>query len=321
MVTAHGLCRRFGDRLAVDGLSFDLRAGEIFALLGPNGAGKTTAIRLLAGLISPTSGSITVGGTELTARTAQVIRARVGILTEAPGLWERLTVRQNLTIYAELFEVPEVQATVERHLRLVELWERRDDQAGLLSKGMKQKLALARALVHDPQVVLLDEPTAGLDPRTARTVRELILNLRARRRAVLVSTHNLDEAERLADRVGVLRTRLVALDAPHALRRRLFGHRVRIRLDRDPTALVAQLAQAGATDIRTEGFGCVMDVSEPDIQIPAIVRALVSSGAGVREVADDRPSLEDIYLKLLEEAHPVNRREIERNPPPRTQRT
>ncbi len=304
MIQVAHLTRRFGDRLAVDDVSFRIGPGQVFGLLGPNGAGKTSTMRMLAGLIRPSSGEITVAGLTLSAGTSAAVRSRVGILTEAPGLWEKLSAHQNLMVHARLFGVPAPSDAVERHLRLLDLWERRDDAVVLLSKGMRQKLALARALVHDPPVVLLDEPTAGLDPKTARTVRDLILTLRGLGRCVLVSTHNLDEAERLSDLVGVLQGRLVALDSPEALRRRLFGRRIKVTLDRDPGGLSARLASVGVTRIQTQGFECIMEVDEPERQVPQIVRLLVEAGAGIRRVAEEHPPLEQVYLKLLEEDRP-----------------
>lgn len=198
MVETRALTRRFGDRLAVDGLTLDVRAGEVVSLLGPNGAGKTTTFRMLASLLMPTSGEATVAGTRLTASTAGAMRSRVGLLTEAPGLWERLSVRRNLLTYADLHGVADPGARVAAVMDAVGLADRADDRAGALSKGLKQRVALARAVVHDPQVVLLDEPTSGLDPAGARQVRDLIRQLREDGRAVLVSTHNLAEAEELS---------------------------------------------------------------------------------------------------------------------------
>jgi ABC-2 type transport system ATP-binding protein len=192
---------------------------------------------------------------------------------------------------------------VERVLRLFELWERRGDRVAQLSKGMKQKLALARALVHDPAIVLLDEPTANLDPQTARTVRDLLRTLRGEGRAIVVSTHNLDEIERLADRIALVRRTLVAIGAPTDLRRDLFGRRLRVRFteSRPPAAALAvEASRAGARDVRTDGDEISMVLEDPDRMTPSIVRALVAAGAQIREVIDDEPALEDVYLKLMD---------------------
>jgi ABC-2 type transport system ATP-binding protein len=299
---ASHLVRRFGDRVAVNDVTFEVAAGEVFGLLGPNGAGKTTTLRMLGGLIPPTSGGIRIGGTALDRASGGALRARIGFLTETPGLWDHLTVFDNVAVYARLFGVANVTAAVDVVLRRFELWDRRADRAALLSKGMKQKLALARALVHDPEVVLLDEPTANLDPQTARSVRDLLLDLRQRGRVVIVSTHNLDEIERVADRVALISTRLVAIGAPAVLRRQMFGRRLRVRIAAGGAAAAALSVvaeRAGARDVRLEDDGLSMTVDDPEARVPAIVRALVDHGAAIREALDEQPPLEDVYLRLL----------------------
>ncbi len=316
MISADRISRRFGDRLAVEDVSFDVRPGEVFGLLGPNGAGKTTTLRMLGGLILPTSGSVRIGGQPFTRATGGALRARIGFLTETPGLWDQLSVEDNLHVYARLFAVAAPRLAVERVLRMLELWDRRSDSVALLSKGMKQKLALGRALVHDPKVILLDEPTANLDPQTSRTVRELLRTLRGEGRAIVVSTHNLDEAERMADRVALVSGRLIAVGQPAVLRREVFGRRLRVRLlasARPLADFVDIAARAGAHDVRLEGSGSrdhgtgisahgaelSLVLESPDADTPGIVRALVDGGAEVRAVFDEEPALEDVYLKLL----------------------
>jgi ABC-2 type transport system ATP-binding protein len=302
VLSASRLVRRFDDRVAVDDVTFDVAAGEVFGLLGPNGAGKTTTLRMLGGLIPPTAGEIRIGGTLLDAATGAALRTRIGFLTETPGLWDQLTVFDNLAVHARLFGIANAASAVGSVLRRFELWDRRSDRAALLSKGMKQKLALARALVHDPEIVLLDEPTANLDPQTSRGVRDLLLDLRRRGRAVIVSTHNLGEIERLADRVALISTRLVAIGAPAVLRRQIFGRRLRVRVTSNGTTtadLAAVAGRAGGREIRIEPDGLSMAVDDPDVSVPAIVRALVEHGASIREACDDQPPLEDVYLRLL----------------------
>ena len=210
-----------------------MHAGEVLCLLGPNGAGKTTTFRMLAALLLPTRGEVMVAGTPLTPDTADQVRSRVGLLTEAPGLWERLTVRANLLTYARLHGVADEGRRVTAVMQDVGIDDRADERAGALSKGLKQRVAIARALVHDPPVVLLDEPTSGLDPASARHVRDLIGRLRADGRAVLVSTHNLAEAEELADRIAILNTRLIACDTPRRLREQRRGGRLVIDVEGD----------------------------------------------------------------------------------------
>jgi ABC-2 type transport system ATP-binding protein len=306
VLAASRLVRRFAERVAVDDVSFEVQPGEVFGLLGPNGAGKTTTLRMLGGLIPPTSGEVRIDGVAIDRASGPRLRARIGFLTETPGLWDQLTVADNLAVYARLFGMADVAGAVERSLRQFELWDRRGDRAALLSKGMKQKVALARALVHDPDVVLLDEPTANLDPQASRAVRDLLLDLRRRGRVVVVSTHNLDEIERLADRVALISTRLVAIGEPTALRREIFGVRLRVRLTGPspaPPDLIAAAERAGGRDVRSDADGLSMRVEHAEISVPAIVRALVLAGAAIREACDDQVSLEDVYMRLLESGH------------------
>jgi ABC-2 type transport system ATP-binding protein len=302
VISASQITRRFGERLAVDSLTFAVERGEVFGLLGPNGAGKTTTLRMLGGLISPSSGTVTIEGRPFTRATAGALRARIGFLTETPGLWDNLTVEDNVRVYARLFGVTRPDLAAERMLQRFELWDRRGDRVALLSKGMKQKLALARALVHEPDIILLDEPTANLDPQTSRTVRDLLRDLRRQGRAIVISTHNLDEVERLADRVGLVSTSLIAIGEPAALRREVFGRRLRVRLAGTfpPAAdLAAAAARAGGHDVRIDGLDLSMVLEDPDGSTPGVIRALVDAGAEIREVFDEQPALEDVYLKLL----------------------
>jgi ABC-2 type transport system ATP-binding protein len=299
VLTAQHLTRRFGNRVAVDDLSFDLLPGEIFALLGPNGAGKTTTLRMVAGLIEPSSGHVTIGGKEVTRHTASGLRSQIGFLTEMPGLWDRLTVTQNLLVYARLHRLPHPHAAIDQALDLLDLRDRAGDPAVQLSKGLRQRVALARTLLHRPTIVLLDEPTAGLDPESACEVRELILRLRSERRTIVLSTHNLDEVERVANRVAVMRTRLVALDTPAALRVHLFGARLRIVVVQAGASFVNVLEKAGFTDVRTDGETLSIGVDDPAADAPLIVRRLVEAGASVVMVMPEQPSLEEVYLTLM----------------------
>jgi ABC-2 type transport system ATP-binding protein len=304
MLTASNLTRRFGSRVAVEELSFELVPGEIFALLGPNGAGKTTTLRMLAGLIEPTSGTVRFGADTMSAATASRLRGRIGFLTEAPGLWERLDVRRNLLVYARLHGLAQPARAVDEALDAFGVLDRAGDMAGQLSKGLKQRVALARALLHRPRVVLLDEPTSGLDPESARDLRTRILQLRDREHAIVISTHNLDEVERMASKVAVLRTRLVALDTPAALRARLFGTRVRITLGQSAEPFAAALARAGITDVRAHDSTLSIAVHDDAIPAPRIVRELVEAGAEIHAVVPEEARLEDVYLRLLHDTGP-----------------
>jgi ABC-2 type transport system ATP-binding protein len=293
------LTRRFDDRVAVEDLSLRVEPGEIFGLLGPNGAGKTTTLRMLAGLLAPSSGSATVAGIPLQPRRMDDVRTRVGLLTEAPGLWDRLTVRMNLSVYARLYGVPQPARAVARALDTFGLSDRADSLAAQLSKGMKQKVAIARALMYDPPVLLLDEPTSGLDPQTARLVRDLVLGLRDDGHTIVISTHNLDEAERVATRIGVLQRRLIAVDTPNALRSRLFGQRVRFVLG-NPQAHASIALRAGARDLQMTEDGFSIALDHPVCDVPCLVRTLVDAGAELHAVIPEQAPLEDVYLTLLE---------------------
>ncbi len=300
MLTASHLTRRFDARIAVDDVSFELAPGEIFALLGPNGAGKTTTLRMLAGLIAPTSGAVQVDGEAMTP-SASHLRGRIGFLTEAPGLWDRLTVYDNLIVYARLQGITASHQAVGRALDLFGIGGRAKDPTAQLSKGLKQRVALARTLLHDPAIVLLDEPTAGLDPESAHETRALILRLRNDNRTVVLSTHNLDEVDRVADRVGVLRTRLIALDTPAALRSRLFGRRVSITLTEAAARYESIVRRAGAADLTIDGTAMSIGADGETMIAPPIVKALVDAGARIVSVIPEEPSLEDVYLRLLKD--------------------
>ena len=298
MIAAAALTRRFGGRTAVDTVSFEVRRGEIVALLGPNGASKTTTLRMLAGLIAPTSGSVAIEGAAVTHANAGAARGRIGFLTESPGLWDRLTVRQNLAVYARLYGLVDGEGRIARAIERFHLDGHASTRAAELSKGMRQKVALARAMLHDPDILLLDEPTSGLDPEIARGVRLLLEERRAAGCAVLVSTHNLDEAERLADRVAVLQQRLLALDAPSALRRRTGGGRLLVRIAGDPAALV-DCVRAIAAGAHVDGTHLIVPLDRIEQQTPQVVGALVAAGAGIVEVRPEVPALEEVYLRLV----------------------
>lgn len=302
MIQASHLTRRFGQRTAVNDITFEVARSEIVALLGPNGAGKTTTLRMLAGLIAPTSGSIAIDGHALTRATGGALRNRIGFLTEAPGLWDRLSIKENLRIYAGLYGLADADRRIDRTLELFALQDRRATLAAELSKGMRQKVALARTLLHEPAVLLLDEPTSGLDPEVTRNFRMLLDERRAAGCAILVSTHNLDEAERLADRVAVLHERLVAIDEPAALRGRLTTGRLIVRVAGDPAVYVPTVhAIAGATAVvAVDGTMLSVQLADADRQTPSIVSALVAAGADILEVRPEMPALEDVYLHLME---------------------
>ena len=299
MIVAKGLTKRFGDVLAVDGLDMDVKPGEIFGFLGPNGAGKTTTIRLLGALIAPTSGKANVAGYEV-GREDHEIRRNVGILTESPGMYDRLSAERNLSFFAELYGVEDVAGQVERYLRLLGLWDRRGDVAATFSKGMRQKLAIARAMLHEPKVLFLDEPTAGLDPEMARLVREFIGELKVKGRTIFLCTHNLDEADRLCDRIAVVNTRLLALDTPEALREKLYDRVVVFHLSAAAPAYVKAIReQPFVRSVESRDNKLVVSLEDPERNNPELIRVLVDAGADIQFVGELRHSLEEIYLRLV----------------------
>lgn len=299
MIVTEGLTKAFNGVRAVDSLSVRVRAGEVFGLLGPNGAGKTTTIRMLTALIAPSAGEATVAGHRV-GREDAAIRRSVGILTETPGMYEGLSAARNLAFYARMYEVEDVEGQVEKYLSMLGLWERRFELVGTFSKGMRQKLAIARALLHEPRILFLDEPTSGLDPQMARTVRDFIHELSGEGRTIVLTTHNLTVADRLCDRIGVLRSRLLILDSPAALRRRLFGRTVVFHLGDDASPFVDEFAghefvsSAEAVDNKL-----VLQLDEPEARNPDMIRRLVALGADVQFVGEIRRSLEDIYLQII----------------------
>src|SRR5207344_2748665 len=224
-----GLCKRFGDRVAFDDVSFEIGYGEVFGFLGPNGAGKTTTVRTLGTLIAPTSGSAMVAGFPLTPENGVEIRRRISIMPESPGLYLRLSVAENLGCFADLYEVADPKDRIDRALRAVNLADRAHDTCGTLSKGLRQRVALARALLSDPQVLFLDEPTSGLDPAAARDVHELIAALGRSGVTIFLTTHRLEEAERLCDRNAILNTTLRTIGRPDELRDQLFARTLTVQ--------------------------------------------------------------------------------------------
>jgi ABC-2 type transport system ATP-binding protein len=309
LVVEH-LTKRFGDRLAFDDVSFEVGYGEVFGFLGPNGAGKTTTVRTLGTLIAPTSGSATVAGIELNAANGPAIRARISIMPESPGLYLRLTVAENLRCFAGLYELDDIHGRIERALRAVNLLDRANDPCGSLSKGLRQRVALARALLNDPAVLFLDEPTSGLDPVAAHDVHQLVASLRERGVTIFLTTHRLEEAERLCHRVAILNTTLRLIGRPDDLREQLFNQALEVHL-RDALANPGSIFDRlpGVDGWKASDSGRYeLTVSNAEIAAPALARALVGAGADILSIAESRHSLEDIYLQLIDEDVEAQRR-------------
>jgi ABC-2 type transport system ATP-binding protein len=312
------LGRQFGDRWAVRDLNLEIELGEVFGLLGPNGAGKTTTMRMLAGLIAPSNGRALVCGYDVMAQTTAV-RERVGILTESPGLYENLSAEKNLEFFAKLYGMDRDRARsqIERYLRLLGLWERRKDPSGTFSKGMKQKLSMARALLHEPPVLILDEPTAALDPEGAKQVRDFVQTLKGEGRTVIYCTHNLAEAQSLCDRVAIIKRALIRVGTPRELQQALYGRKVEICVTNaahgyygsdgyeggeemtmnDLAILAASLPGVG--DVVVAGERLLVSMPDPEAITPRVVRELVLRGADVSRVAEVEYPLETAYLDLV----------------------
>lgn len=309
MIDTENLTRKFGNLTAVDNLTLHVEEGEVFGFLGPNGAGKTTTVRMLCCLISKTGGTATVGDHSVESEEdCLAIRKMVGLLPENVGLYDSLSAYRNLDFYGQLYEVPDEKrkANIQRLLQLLGIWERRYDAVGTFSKGTKQKIAIVRALIHDPKVLFLDEPTANLDPEAAKTVRDFILELKKEKRTIFLNTHNLDEAERLCDRIGILKTRLIAVDSPKNLERSLYNRKTIVHLEKVTNTVLTAVKKLNAVkNVRTSENKLILDMDDPERDNPELVRAIVAAGGNVQYVTELKSTLEDVYLKLIREASPT----------------
>jgi len=304
MIDVFNLTKKFGDTAAVDGLSFHIDEGEVFGFLGPNGAGKTTTTRMLCCLISKTGGEARIAGYEIGNKPDSLkIRGIIGLVPDNVGLYDELSAYDNLDYYGQLYDCPDRQRAenIEHYLRMMDLWERRNDPVGGFSKGMKQKTALARALIHDPKLLFLDEPTASLDPESSKMVTDLILELKRRGKTIFLNTHNLDEAQRICDRIGLLKTRLLTVSTPEQLRRAVWGTRTVFELKEINESVLSAVQRLKGKDFTVEGNKIVVDVADPAEENPGLVRAIVSAGGEIQFTTQLNPDLQETYLRLMEE--------------------
>ncbi|MDG6923492.1 MAG: ABC transporter ATP-binding protein [Nitrososphaerota archaeon] len=302
MIDTENLTKKFGTMTAVDSVTLHVEDGEVFGFLGPNGAGKTTTVRMLACLVSKSSGNATIGDYEIANRADQPkIRKMIGLLTENVGLYEELSAYDNLDFYGRFYKLGEQKRKerIEYLLKLLELWEKKDVAAGTFSKGMKQKLAIARALIHDPEVLFLDEPTANLDPEASKTVRDFILELKKEKRTIFLNTHMLDEAERICDRVAILKTRLIATGSPRELRHSLSGRKIKVQLQHVDDTLVTAVKKMSYEIVEVTSNSILVNVNDPEKENPAILRSIQTAGGQIIFVNEVGSSLEDVYLKLV----------------------
>lgn len=304
MIDVENLTKKFGETTAVENISFHIEKGEVFGLLGPNGAGKTTTIRMICCLISSTEGNIRVNGLDVNdKKDAMKIRKMIGLLPDNVGLYESLTVYQNLEYYGKLYECPEakVKKNIEKYLKTLDLWDKKDAIVGTFSKGMKQKVALARALIHDPEILIMDEPTANLDPEASKTIRDIILDLKSEKRTIVLNTHNLDEAQRICTRIGVLNTRMLAVDTPQNLESAVSGRRTVFLLDEVNDDIMAAVNAAHPRKVEVEGNKLVIEMEDPKKETPILIQSIVSAGGRIQSVNEVGATLEDVYLKLVRE--------------------
>jgi ABC-2 type transport system ATP-binding protein len=303
VIETENLTRKFGDLTAVDGVTLRIDDGEIFGFLGPNGAGKTTTIRMLACLISKTSGTARIGEYDIgNSADQQKIRRIIGLVPDNVGLYEELTAYKNLDFYGRYYKVDEARRRerIEYFLKLLGLWDKRDVVAGTFSKGMKQKLAIARALIHDPLVLFMDEPTANLDPEASKNVRDFILDLKKEKKTIFLNTHNLDEAQRICDRIAILNTKLMALGTPTELERSASGRKIVVQLESVNDAIIsaAKKFATGSVEV-SDGNKLIIGVDDPEKENPDIMSAIGAAGGRIQFVTEMSSTLEDVYLKLV----------------------
>ncbi|WXG45236.1 MAG: ABC transporter ATP-binding protein [Candidatus Atabeyarchaeum deiterrae] len=310
IIHVENLTRTFGKIVAVDHISLEVKEGEIFGFLGPNGAGKTTTLRLLCGLLKPDDGKATVGGHDV-AQEANVVRSIVGLLPEPElsGLYERMTPIENLTYFARLYGLPERQIDdrIKELLNMMDLHGRRNDRVATFSRGMRQKLSIARAIIHDPKILFMDEPTTGLDPEAAKSFREFIARLcKQLNRTVFLCTHNLPEADMICDRIAIINQgRLATIGETSELEKSLWTRRV-FTLSLLPgfdKSVIERLPDIGSIDnLKLRRNTLQYETDKPDKVNPLIVQRIVESGGRIVTLQEERKTLEDVYMKIIGQA-------------------
>ena len=302
LIDAENLTRKFDGFTAVDNLTLQVKEGEVFGFLGPNGAGKTTTMRMLNCLISKTSGDAWIAGYDISDEADSLkIRKIIGLLPENVSLYNDLTAYKNLDFYGKLYECPSAQRkeNIDHFLKMLGLWDKRDNTVGTFSKGMKQKLAIARALIHDPEILFLDEPTANLDPESSKTVRDFILELKKEKKTIFINTHNLDEAQRTCDKIGIFNTKLMVVGTPEELEESVWGNKTVIQLKQVNTKILEALDKLNLRNITRDNNKLIIDIVDPERENPIIVDTIVGAGGRVQYVTRLSPTLEEAYLKFV----------------------
>jgi ABC-2 type transport system ATP-binding protein len=304
IIEVNNLTKKFGEITAVDGLTFQVTEGEVFGLLGPNGAGKTTTIRMLCCLISKTSGDAQIAGYPIgNGADSLAIRKLIGLVPDNVGLYEELSAYENLDYYGKLYECPEVQRKerIEYFLTMMDLWEKRNQPVSGFSKGMKQKVAICRALIHDPKLLFFDEPTANLDPEASKMVRDFILKLKEDGKTIFLNTHNLDETQRICDRIGILKTKLLAVSTPEQLEKTVWGTKTVIQVEQINDQILAAVRTLKPKDLSTEENRIILALADPEKENPDYIQAIVSAGGRIQYVTQLNPGLEETYIKVIQE--------------------
>jgi ABC-2 type transport system ATP-binding protein len=301
MIHVENLSKKFGSITAVDNISFEIKDGSIFGFLGPNGAGKTTTIRMLSTLIKPTSGTVVIDGKEL-SKNGEYIRSILGILTETPGMYEKISAIENLNFFSGFYGIEEKKRkqNIEKFLKMFDLWDRRDALVSTYSKGMKQKLAIARALIHEPKILYLDEPTAALDPESAFMVRSFIENQKNEKTTVFLCTHNLEEASNLSDVVCIIKNRIIKISTLEELQKNKKGKKIEIVFNQ-PAKKYSDILKdfAEVTNIEAKEDKINFSMDNPEKINPVIIKKLIDSGAEIIYFNEIKASLEEIYLDLI----------------------
>lgn len=310
MIQVSGLTRVYGKTVGVEDLSLEIKDSEIFALLGPNGSGKTTTIRLMTGMIAPTNGFVSIDGMRTDEPHMMTeIHKKVGILPEVPGHYENLSAYRNLQFYGRMYRMDDglIDSRIQELMKEFDLWEKKDESVATFSKGMKQKLAIIRAVLHDPKYIFLDEPLSGLDPEASRFVRTYMKALRENGKTVILSTHDLNDADKLSDRVAVVRNRLLAVDSPGNLKDKAFKRTVVFHLESIEGLDMKELEDmAFVNSARISKGSLVMEVDSPEVNNPDITAYLVQKGFRIQFIGEIRRSLEDVYMTIVEKAREGN---------------
>jgi len=304
MIDVTNLTKKFGNFTAVENLSFHVNKGEIFGFLGPNGAGKTTTIRMICCLISKTTGEAKIDGYEIGNKAHSLeIRKMIGFVPDNVGLYSSMSAYENLDFYGKLYDCSDRQRkeNIEYYLRMMGLWDKRNQSAGSFSKGMKQKMAIARAMLHNPSILFLDELTANLDPESSKVVIDLILKFKKEGKTIFLNTHNLDEAQRICDRIGILKTRLLAINTPEQLKKSVWGNKTVIQMEKITDPILEAVKKLNPKGFVVEQSKIIIDVNEPLRENSLFIKAITSAGGSIQFVTTLNPDLEETYLKIMEE--------------------